>query len=476
MNRILIAAVTITSVALVESNKILEFRPDGSFHSLQDERNKNAIDCRDQHDLCSFWAEAGECTSNADFMEIGCPISCDTCEVFAAAQSSKALHNHELADVTPEQAAQLLEQSLDFGVRQSAVGNDAKGTLLKIQKTIDYMKDEKTLALPFDILENCLNGHELCSFWGYSGECETNKVFMNLNCAPTCFACNLVDMEEERCPLVHDAEPALRPGDLNQMFARIVDMAPSDWELDESAQLNDESLAKMSVQVLSSPGDDMSDDEISIDFDKSAPPWILVLSNLLSDDECDALIELGDKYEFVRSLDLGPQRFDGSFEHVTSDRLTTYESWCSERLGCRSEDVAARVHERIAGLLDVAAENSENLQVVRIQEGQFHRTHHDFQAHQTDLQCGPRILTLHIFLNDSDDGGGGGVEFPFLDLTVKPKKGQALLWPNVLNSNPMLKDERLFHQLLEVGEGVQYAAKAHLHLYDFLTPHTNNCF
>ncbi|CCD64694.1 peroxidase [Caenorhabditis elegans] len=35
--------------------------------------------CKDRHDLCKFWSSIGECTSNKNWMEDHCPVSCDFC-------------------------------------------------------------------------------------------------------------------------------------------------------------------------------------------------------------------------------------------------------------------------------------------------------------------------------------------------------------------------------------------------------------
>ena len=260
-----------------------------------------------------------------------------------------------------------------------------------------------------------------------------------------------------------------------QMFERISFTAPGLRKLsNEQKQYNEENdISPYTVQVLSSPGIDMPE-EIATSIDNSLPPWILSFEDFLSPEECAALIDLGNEYEFSRSKELGPQRFDGTFESVVSDRMTFDEVWCSDRLGCRYEDVATRVHERIAKVLAIPSDNTENLQIMRYQESQFARTHHDFHAHQVDRQCGPRILTFHIFLSDAD--AGGGVEFPYFNIKIRPKKGAAILWPNVLNSSPMTQDGRLIHQVLEVESGVVYSLDAYTHLFDYLTPHMNGCY
>ena len=45
---------------------------------------------------------------------------------------------------------------------------------------------------------------------------------------------------------------------------------------------------------------------------------------------------------------------------------------------------------------------------------------------------------------------GGGTQFPYLNVTVKPKKGMAALWPHGMNSNPRVKDSRTHHEAMPV--------------------------
>jgi prolyl 4-hydroxylase len=92
----------------------------------------------------------------------------------------------------------------------------------------------------------------------------------------------------------------------------------------------------------------------------------------------------------------------------------------------------------------------------------------DFQRAQ-----GVRILTFFMYLNDVEEGGE--TDFPQLGITVKPKKGQALLWPNVYMRNPDARDGRTMHQALPVKKGVKYAANLWLHQRDFKTPFYNLC-
>ena len=91
----------------------------------------------------------------------------------------------------------------------------------------------------------------------------------------------------------------------------------------------------------------------------------------------------------------------------------------------------------------------------------------------TERNTGPRVLTAFLYLNDVEQGGG--TNFPDLDITVMPKAGRILLWPNVLNENPLRRDDMTHHQALPVEEGIKYGANAWLHLRDFKTDYANNC-
>ena len=81
------------------------------------------------------------------------------------------------------------------------------------------------------------------------------------------------------------------------------------------------------------------------------------------------------------------------------------------------------------------------------------------------MPCGVRILTLFIYLNDVEEGGG--THFPLLGITVEPKMGNALLWPSVLDQSPESKDGRTDHEALPVLKGLKYGANAWIHSRNF---------
>jgi prolyl 4-hydroxylase len=98
------------------------------------------------------------------------------------------------------------------------------------------------------------------------------------------------------------------------------------------------------------------------------------------------------------------------------------------------------------------------LQLLKYEETQFYESHHDYIDNHIDRPQGPRILTVFLYLNDVE--AGGGTHFTDLDITVMPKRGRALIWPSVFDNDPRLKDARTHHEALPVEKGIKYGANA----------------
>ena len=114
--------------------------------------------------------------------------------------------------------------------------------------------------------------------------------------------------------------------------------------------------------------------------------------------------------------------------------------------------------------------------MLKYEEGEYYQTHHDYNEHQLERQSGVRILTVYMYLNDLEEGDGGGTQFTSLGLTVQPKRGRAVIWPSVKNESPHEKDPRTMHQALPVKNGaVKYGSNAWIHQRDFKTAHKNGC-
>jgi hypothetical protein len=69
----------------------------------------------------------------------------------------------------------------------------------------------------------------------------------------------------------------------------------------------------------------------------------------------------------------------------------------------------------------------------------------------------------------------GVTAFPKLDIAVKPKLGRAILWPSVLNSNPMEKEPRTENEVQDVIEGTMFGFNVRLHLHNYADAHKKGC-
>lgn len=201
---------------------------------------------------------------------------------------------------------------------------------------------------------------------------------MLTNCAPACRTCHLIDMSA-RCPRLTDLVPALKPGDLNKMFERIVKDAPGNRTLtdEERQELKEKKVPEYTVTVLSRPSSSPSI-EVSSVLDKSLPPWLITFDDFLTPEECQTLIDLGFEAGYERSRDVGKQSFDGSFEGKESSGRTSENAWCSSAKKCRDHEVVQRVMNRMSDVMGIPANNSEDLQILRYEKSQFYNAHHDY--------------------------------------------------------------------------------------------------
>eukprot|EP00578_Thalassiosira_sp_NH16_P025821 CAMPEP_0181086912 /NCGR_PEP_ID=MMETSP1071-20121207/6000_1 /TAXON_ID=35127 /ORGANISM="Thalassiosira sp., Strain NH16" /LENGTH=475 /DNA_ID=CAMNT_0023168781 /DNA_START=130 /DNA_END=1557 /DNA_ORIENTATION=+ len=416
--------------------------------------------CEDKEPECKDWSDMGECDNNPEYMLLHCQISCDSCP--------------EPLDISDEESALLISVA-EYGEPQRIEGENSHKTLDVVRKTVAYMDNyifghNPTHSLSGTVVAECTNKEELCAYWAAIGECEANKSYMKLKCAPSCQTCEFIDINSRCPPLGDDVRPALLPGELNAMFERIVKTAPGN-QTDENYQI-EEGMINYTVHVHSRP-EPLQGEEISRERDLEQPPWVVTFDNFISEEECKHLIELGYKSKYERSEDVGAVQADGTYDSVQSKGRTSENAWCSYKGDCRNNTIVNQIHDRIEKVTGVPAHNSEDLQMLKYQPGQFYRQHHDYIDHQRDRQCGPRILTFFLYLSDVEEGGA--TNFPDLKIAVKPKVGRALLWPSVLDSNPKNKEPRTDHEAQDVIKGTKFGANAWLHLHDYVAAQENGC-
>ncbi|WP_343633225.1 2OG-Fe(II) oxygenase [Roseateles sp.] len=152
-------------------------------------------------------------------------------------------------------------------------------------------------------------------------------------------------------------------------------------------------------------------------------PRVIVFGNLLSEAECDAIIDAG-RQRLARSETVAA-RNEGS--EVNSAR--TSEGMFFER---GENDTVARVERRIAALLNWPVRNGEGLQVLRYRVGAEYQPHYDYfdPRHASSKAIlergGQRVATLVMYLNTPERGGA--TVFPDIKLDVMAQKGNAVFF------------------------------------------------
>lgn len=154
-------------------------------------------------------------------------------------------------------------------------------------------------------------------------------------------------------------------------------------------------------------------------------PRVFYVHNFMSPYECDYFVKLGTP--IVQRSKTGKQGFVST--HRTSDGTF---------LNMQIDDpMVQMVEERIANITYFPKDHAEYLYLIRYQHGQEYKSHYDFFSHAPsvppeDLIPGQRSATFLMYLTDVEEGGE--TIFPRVNppLSIKPKRGDALFWFNVL--------------------------------------------
>ncbi|HKB54551.1 MAG TPA: 2OG-Fe(II) oxygenase [Ramlibacter sp.] len=152
-------------------------------------------------------------------------------------------------------------------------------------------------------------------------------------------------------------------------------------------------------------------------------PRVIVFGSLLSDGECEALIELA-KPRLARSLTVATQT---GGEEVNQDR--TSNGMFFQR---GENDLVRRIEARIGRLVNWPVERGEGLQVLHYTPGTEYKPHYDYfdpgQPGTTAIlkRGGQRVATLIMYLGEPEKGGG--TVFPDVNMEVLPKRGNAVFF------------------------------------------------
>ncbi len=152
-------------------------------------------------------------------------------------------------------------------------------------------------------------------------------------------------------------------------------------------------------------------------------PRVVVFGNLLSDVECEALIELA-RPRMARSRTVATKT---GGEEINVDR--TSDGMFFQR---GETELIQRIEARIAALLRWPLQNGEGLQILRYGPGAEYKPHYDYfdpaepGTPSILKRGGQRVATLVMYLGEPERGGG--TVFPDVHLEVAPKRGNAVFF------------------------------------------------
>ncbi|MDC8784865.1 2OG-Fe(II) oxygenase [Roseateles koreensis] len=180
-------------------------------------------------------------------------------------------------------------------------------------------------------------------------------------------------------------------------------------------------------------------------------PQVVLFENMLSADECLALMALAES-RLSRSTVVDEQQGEARQDEARSSAGAWFQ---------RGETpLIARIEARLAELLHWPVDHGEGLQVLRYAIGGEYRAHYDYfnpdlPGSQRHLQTGgQRVGTCLLYLDEVT--AGGGTRFPKIGFEVRPSRGAALYFADVTAAG--LEDADTLHAGLPVVEGIKYIA------------------
>jgi prolyl 4-hydroxylase len=176
-------------------------------------------------------------------------------------------------------------------------------------------------------------------------------------------------------------------------------------------------------------------------------PFILFLDHVLSETECDQLIETA-RCRLQPSTIIDP--------NTGETRTVAGRTSSGTYFSINENALISKIEKRISDLTGDPVEHGEGLQVLHYRPGEEYKPHFDyFPSNKVDPdKGGQRIGTLLLYLNDVSSGGE--TIFPKIGLSVAPKKGTALYFHY---ANSLGQVDRLsLHSSIPVIDGEKWVA------------------
>lgn len=257
-------------------------------------------------------------------------------------------------------------------------------------------------------------------------QCDTNVVWMMNQCPLACLSCESLSLfakcKDTRPP---DSKPLVEPGGIFETYQALL----------------------KSGMTLASVGKNVQDQD---------DPWVLQMDQFLTSTQVDALAK------WMEGLD-----WKTAVPSNHKIRRLGNVAYCQDAK-CLNDKTYTTLVNKISRLLSAPPAYMEPLEWVHYKYMESYGVHHDVGTKDLYLPAGPRVWSVFVCLSDVPKGGSMG--FPELDwLSIPPRKGQVLVWPNVKTSAPSEAHGSMVSEGLPVlaEQGSKYGVHAWVRLYDY---------
>eukprot|EP00929_Paragymnodinium_shiwhaense_P095939 TRINITY_DN57280_c0_g1_i1.p1 TRINITY_DN57280_c0_g1~~TRINITY_DN57280_c0_g1_i1.p1 ORF type:complete len:554 (+),score=73.75 TRINITY_DN57280_c0_g1_i1:108-1664(+) len=181
-------------------------------------------------------------------------------------------------------------------------------------------------------------------------------------------------------------------------------------------------------------------------------PSAFLVEDLLNEAEIKHIVDLAQN-------NLVPSRVGDAGSNLEHNTRTSRQTWLKHD----TTPELADIHKKFADVFGISESDisnyGEQLQFVNYEKGQNYAPHYDFSRSPTF----DRMATLLIYLQPADVGGGTSFPRAFNSrgLVVKPKKGSAILFYNILPDGNL--DEFSLHGAEAVEQGIKQVCNLWLH-------------
>ena len=169
-------------------------------------------------------------------------------------------------------------------------------------------------------------------------------------------------------------------------------------------------------------------------------PLIVKFHHVLSDEECQALIECASS-RLERS-----KLANKELSQIRTSRGMFFDE--------NENPLITTIEKRVSSLMNLPIEHAEGLQVLHYEPAQEFKAHFDYFGEHHPSNKNNRISTLVMYLNEVEQGGE--TTFPNLGLNVTPTKGCAIYFEYFYNNERL--NELTLHSSTPVIRGEKWVA------------------